>query len=209
MIKTYWTKPEIHEKFANCQNLGEVIKSIEAEFISHGEVVCEIRVNGLILKEEDEVKFAESKLTEINDLMVQTNAPQNLITQALASALDYLPKCQAACIDCSELYRNAKVQDAQQFFQDVVEGCFWLLDTVVHLRGAHEKINHSVPVTGDWLKLEKKFVGDLKELLTASEKRDLILVADLLEYEMSNNLNEMIPVLRAYQDLGQEQSTSK
>ncbi len=203
MIKTYWTKPEIHEKFAACETLADVIKSIEAEFISHGEVVCEIRVNGLVLKEEDEKKFAESKLGEINELMVQTNAPKILIAQALESALDYLPKAQAACLDCADLYRTGKVAEAQQFFQDVVEGCFWLLDTVVHMRGAHENLAVKNSVSADWLMLEKKFVADLKELLTSSEKQDLILIADLLEYEMSNNLQAMIPILRSYQDQGQ------
>lgn len=203
MIKTYWTKPEIHEKFAGCETLGEVIKSIEAEFISHGEVVCEIRVNGLVLKEEDEKKFAESKLAEINELMVQTNAPKNLIAQALDSALDYLPKAQTACLECAELYRAGKSADAQQFFQDVVEGCFWILDTVVHMRGAHENLSSKNSVSTDWLILEKKFVADLKELLTASEKRDFILTADLLEYEMSTDLEAMVPILTAYQDQGQ------
>ncbi len=203
MIKTYWTKPEIHEKFAGCETLGEVIKSIETEFISHGEVVCEIRVNGLVLKEEDEKKFAESKLADINELMVQTNAPKNLIAQALDSALDYLPKAQAACLECSELFRTGKSSEAQQFFQDVVEGCFWILDTVVHMRGAHENINAQSPVSKDWLKLEKKFVADLKELLVASEKKDAILTADILEYEMSTDLDAMVPILRTYQDQGQ------
>ncbi len=200
MIKTYWTKPEIHEKFAGCENLGEVIKSIEAEFISHGEVVCEIRVNGLVLKEEDEKKYAESKLAEINELMVQTNAPKNLIAQALDSALDYLPKAQAACIECSELYRMGQVAEAKQFFQDVVEGCFWILDTVIHMRGAHDNLSSDNPVSVEWLKLEKKFVADLKEVLTASERQDAILTADILEYEMSTDLEAMVPVLKAYQD---------
>ncbi len=200
MIKTYWTKPEIHEKFAGCENLGEVIKSIEAEFISHGEVVCEIRVNGLILKEEDEKKYAESKLGEINDLMVQTNAPKILIAQALDSALEYLPKAHVACLECSEMYRAGQSAEAKQFFQDVVEGCFWVLDTVVHMRGAHENIGSDSPVSTDWLRLEKKFVADLKEVLTASERQDAILTADILEYELSTDLQAMIPILRAYQD---------
>ena len=203
MIKTYWTKPEIHEKFAGCETLGEVIKSLEAEFMSHGEVVCEIRVNGLILKEEDEKKFAESKLAEINDLMIQTNAPKNLISQALESALDYLPKALTACLECSEVYRNGQAVDAQQFFQDVVEGCFWILDTVVHMRGAHDNLEGTQTISSDWLKIEKKFVSDLKDLLTASEKRDLILVADILEYEMSTDLQAMIPILKSYQDQSQ------
>ncbi len=203
MIKTFWTKPEIDEKFAGCETLGDVIKNIEAEFMGHGEVVCEIRVNGLVLKEEDEKKFSESKLGEINELMVQTNAPKNLIAQALHSALDYLPKVQAACIECSEFYRTGKMQEAQQFFQDVVEGCFWLLDTVVHMRGAHENLSDKSKFSENWLKLEKKFVGDLKELLQASEKKDCILIADLLEYEMSTDLESMVPILKSYQDEGQ------
>ena len=203
MIKTFWTKPEINEKFIGCDTLADVIKSIEAEFIAHGEVVCEIRVNGLILKEEDEKKFAESKREEINELMVQTNAPQNLISQALESALDYLPKAQHACIECADLFRAGKQAEGQQFFQDVVEGCFWILDTVVHMRGTHENMNTSGHIATDWLVLEKKFIADLKELLNSSERRDSILTADLLEYEMSNNLELMIPILRNYQDQGQ------
>jgi len=200
MIKTYWTKPEIHEKFVGCHTLGEVIKNIEAEFISHGEVVCYIRVNGLVLKEEDEKKFANSKLEEINELMVQTNAPKNLIQQALQSALEYLPKAQAACIECADLYRSGEIKEAQQFFQDVVEGCFWVLDTVIHMRGAHENTNRDEPISQEWIQIEKKIVSDLKELLISSEKQDHILTADLLEYEMSTGLEAMIPCLRKYQE---------
>ncbi len=204
MIKTYWTKPEISQKFMGCQNLSEVIKSLEAEFVSHGEVVCEIRVNGLVLKEEDEQKFASSALDEINELMVQTNAPQTLIEQALESVLDYLPKAQIACLDCSEAYRMGNAKNAQQFFQDVVEGCFWVVDTVIHIRGAHENSGKTSNIHADWIVAEKKFVTDLKLLLTASEKQDYVLTADMLEYEMSTDIESLIPILKTYQDQSQK-----
>ena len=202
MIKTYWTKPEISQKFVGCSTLGDVIKNIEAEFVSHGEVVCEIRVNGLVLKEEDEKKFAESRLDEINELMVQTNAPKTLIEQALSSVLDYLPKAQKACLECADAFRAGEMHEAQQFFQDVVEGCFWVVDTVIHIRGAHENTAQPSKISSEWMIAEKKFVTDLKSLLNASEQQDYILTADLLEYEMSTDLEALLPSLKQYQDQG-------
>lgn len=202
MIKTYWTKPEISQKFVGCNTLSDIIKSIEAEFVSHGEVVCEIRVNGLVLKEEDEKKFAQSSLDEINELMVQTNAPKTLIDQALASVLDYLPKAQAACLDCAEAFRGGDIKAAQQFFQEIIEGCFWVVDTVVHIRGAHENNLKNARINADWIIAEKKFMTDLKILLKANESQDYILTADLLEYEMSTGLESLVPILKKYQDQG-------
>lgn len=202
MIKTFWTKPEIQEKFSHCADLKQVIQSLESEFLGHGEVVCEIKVNGMVLKEEDESKFADSKLSEINELVVSTNAPQTLIRQALDSVIEYLPRAQEGSIDCSEIYRMGKLVEAQSFFHDLVEGCFWVLDTVIHMRGAHVNTFPEQEMPEQWQELELRLSKDLKEALLAAEKQDYVLLADLVEYEISTDMELIYTMLKEYRDKG-------
>ena len=52
-----WSNEQILDDFNECSSLNDVLKTVEERMWSKGEVLCEIYVNGLVFREEDEEKF--------------------------------------------------------------------------------------------------------------------------------------------------------
>ena len=185
MRASSWTKSELVQAFAACGTLRDVITQLEAESTAQGEVVCEIRVNGMILNEADEAAFAENELAAIESLEIQTRRPLDLVKDALQSAAELLPQLEQSALVTAELLRAGDVPRSAKGFEETVGGCQWLVETLLHVRQATTGMGQ--PLTGltQWMESEKLIGRVVGEVSQAYERADKILVADLLEYEMT------------------------
>jgi hypothetical protein len=180
-----WNKKEIETQFDGCQTLKEVISRIETDFSLRGEVICEIRVNGMLLDEEDEVKFAASSVGEIDALAVRSNRPADLINDAIVSASEFVPELDANCLMVAEAFRGNDIALAQKNFSECLEGCQWLVETLMHVRGAASGVGQPIGKPERWFEAEKVINKAIRELSQAYGANDFVLVADLLEYEVT------------------------
>jgi len=180
-----WTKSEIALAFANCANLRDVITALETEMSAQGEVICEIRVNDMALTEEDEVKFADCATQDLSSLSIVTNRPAELVNDALRSAVSLMPQLEKSALTTAELLRAGEVTRAANGFKETVAGCQWLVETLLHVRGASEGTGQPISDLANWVKSEKLIGRVVIEVGEAHAKMDSILVADLLEYEMT------------------------
>ena len=187
-MTSMWDKAKLQDEFPQCQTLKQVINSIETSFSGRGEVICEIRVNGMLLDEDAEQKFAESSTTEIDNISVRTNQPRNLIQEAIVSAYAFIPDLDRASVGAAEKFRSADLAPAQKAFNEVIEGCQWLFDTLMHIRGAASTIQQPIENPVQWFEAEKLIGKAIKELTDAYSMSDFSLVADLLEYELTGAL---------------------
>lgn len=188
MTTSYWDSQEIQKQFAECTTLRDVISKIESEFSVRGEVVCEIHVNGVALSENDETRFAESATNEIRELTVFSNRPMNLIRDALVSIENMIPVLSDGSLRAAEAFRGADLPKAQKVFAEVIEGCQWLVDMLVSVRGAASGIGQPVSSAERWFEAEKVIMKVVCEISDAYSSEDYVLVADLLEYELSTSL---------------------
>jgi hypothetical protein len=195
MMTSVWDKSEVEKQFGECRDLREVIAKLERDFSDRGEVICEIRVNGMLLNEADETGFAGSLLNEIQSLAVGTQRPDSLIHDALNSAFEYLPRLRAACEPTADLFRTGDHRQAQARFTGIIEGCQWLVDTVCNVRQAGENIGHPIHDKTIWTAAEEGFTNVISEILSAFQKRDFVLVADIIEYDLDNALESWLQVL--------------
>lgn len=197
MTTSVWVNNELKTDFPKAQTLREVIGQVEANFQLKGEVICEIQVNGISINEEDEVRLAETPVTDIESLLVCSSEPARLIDQALDSCREFIPHVKDSCLRTSEALRGTDANEAQSRFIETMDSCFWLVDTLRHIRGA-SRVNKVSQETGDldqWTKQEEKMAKVVKEVVTAFEAKDYVLVADLLEYELSEAVNIWASVL--------------
>lgn len=185
MTTSAWTKSEITQKFANCETLRQIISTLETDYSAKGEVICEICVNGLVLNENDEIMFAESSREEIYELSVQTNKPSDLITQALQSAVDMVPQLEKCALLTSELMRAGDKAGASKKFDETIAGCQWLVETLVHIRSAAAGIGAPIKNVEQWTASEKMITKTIVDVSDAYTKSDVVLVSDLLEYELT------------------------
>lgn len=197
MTTSYWDNQEINRRFAGCATLRDIIDDLEEDYSRRGEVICEIRVNGMLLNEEDEAKFAQSPRKEIRDLSISTNRADRLILDALDSTRTFIPELEKSCLSTADALRGANIGQGQKFFAETLSGCQWLVDTLGHIRGAAAGIGQPIERTERWFEAEKMIVKVVREVSEAYKNNDNVLVADLLEYEMTATVQLWQEVLTA------------
>lgn len=183
-----WTKSEMTEAFKGCATLRDVITALEVEMSTKGEVICEIAVNDTPLSEEDEIKFADCAVSDLESLAIVTNRPVDLVNDALKSAAGLVPQLERSALTTAELLRAGEGARATQGFKETVAGCQWLVETLLHVRGASEGIGLPIRDSAKWSESERLIGRVVSEVSEAHARMDTILVADLLEYEMTTAL---------------------
>lgn len=196
MTTSVWAKTEISNDFPQAKTLREIIGHLEEKFQLKGEVICEIQVNGLSISEEDELRLAETPVTEIDSLIICSSEPTQLVTQALGSCREFVPHVKEACVRASEKFRSTDLSSAQNQFIETMEGCYWLVDTLKHIRGA-SRDPVQIKNLDQWTSNEQKMAQIVREVVVAYEAKDYVLVADLLEYELSEAVGAWQSVLSA------------
>ena len=179
-----WSKNSIQSEFGHCQSLSEVVKSLEQKLWSQDQVICQIHVNGLFLSELEEAKFANTKIGEIDELKIVAKGQKELTEDSVLSLLEWLPQVKELCLNVSEALR---LQDAaaEKGFMNVVENVQYLSEALVLLRPRLLGEGRNDAYRQKWSHLEVQFREHTKELLAAFEKGDMILVGDILDYELT------------------------
>ncbi|MCB0421958.1 MAG: hypothetical protein KDD61_13255 [Bdellovibrionales bacterium] len=189
-----WSSDALRKDFSGCIDLGEVIKRLEADLLIEGEVICGIRVNGMFLTQEDELKFSDSLMADISELEISSQRPEDLVSNSIASVVEWIPKVRDYSIEVADIFRGEQQLEAQKSFRDIMDGCRWLTDALSLLKGPLLKRTDRLDFDQKWSSLEKSLIQIVAEISDAYENQDFIHLADLLEYELSN-------AMEAWQDL--------
>lgn len=190
-----WTGEEIKSKYPDAQVLEDVLGAVNKEVESQGQVVCEVKVNGLLLDEEEEKNFFTTPVSEINDMVVQCQDPNTLLDESLESGMAYLDRLIPAVEQCSALFRGDDLAEAHTFHFNCVEGAVWFVKLATHFKLAYLKFRGEV--SPEWQEVESRFAQVLGEVLEAYEKKNYILVADLLEYELLTTFEKWREILNS------------
>jgi hypothetical protein len=200
MTTLTWSNEQIQSEFAECENLEQVISSVENRVWTNGEVVCEIFVNGFSLNEEDETRFSSSALADIKELKIQSNRPDELVRETLGSISTYIPELSKETDELANRYRDIHgpgVKNQEQVDQEVtnvlynvLEGFRWLTDAIFLIRTQLENWAEVGDLVDDWKELEEKHTKALKELISAFDQQDQTLIADVLEYDVADVLED-------------------
>lgn len=200
MTDTNWTSDQIANEFIDCETVGEVIDRLETIAASRGEVICEIRVNGQLIDEEEEARLAAepdktNPRSAIHSLSIRSDRPEHLIGQALRSSLSFIPLLTRASVDTAGRFREGDVHVGSEQLNEALEGCQWFVETIHHARGAASGIGAGVYQIERWQQAEQMLFQVITELTATFDRKDYLLVADLLEYELTTALDMWVPVL--------------
>ncbi len=184
-----WSFSQIKSCYLECLNLKSLIQRINEESWKSGQVICEIRLNGRFLSEEEEIELGEMSVEEIQTLEVTTQSTDELIKNSVQSYLQLIPQIKKAAIDCSEDFREYKMKEGQTLFTDVLDGCRWMTDALFLLKNSMKEWDGFLELGPEWAHLESQYSNVVNELVQAYESNDTLLLADVLEYELSNSLD--------------------
>jgi hypothetical protein len=188
MIENIWKSEDFKKLSPQATNLKDLIAAASAFVQTSGRVVCEVKVNGMVLTEDDESRFAAADLDDVKTLHLRSQEPEALLFESLLGLQDYLGRLIPAIDSTAELFRLDDLTLAHRRCSSLVQGIQTLLEAVGHSKHVFESVRGSVPQK--WSDLETDTTEIFKTMLAAYEKKDFILVADLLEYELSPALGQ-------------------
>ncbi len=186
--------------FEGNKNLQEVIRFVTSNHLEADKMIVSIRYNHQEINQADTA--LESTLIKNNDL-IQIYSQNRL--DIVFSLLEKSSLCLDQLIDktskVSNLYAEGEIEKADIYFIDLINtlDLFIELMTNIH-RSVRIELSMKMSSGKTFHELEIHLLSVLKAVLKAKEKQDLIMLYDLIEYELLDNLKQWkiiaIPELR-------------
>lgn len=184
-----FNKAEIENKYKACDNLKELIHRLEDEVSASGKVICKISVNGLALSEQDEDKFATTRMAEIESIQLQVNNVDDVVSTTILLLKDFIANTKAHSAFLSEKFRHSGETVGAHAFTELIQQVQNLIQALMALKPHLVDWSAQPEFEQDWVKSVQHMLATLQELSVAYEKQDFVLVSDVLEYELDNSLD--------------------
>ena len=188
---TKWTQDEIKTKFSHCNTLGELIRSLESYYIKKDEVICEIQVDGRLLSEAEEQIYNENPVNNFSEIVVKSNNLNGLFGESLDSLTMILKEIEEKLVMTSDQFRILNLNAGQQDFDVSIKRIQLAFDLNSHFLQMLERFFKPELVAqfkNQWDIIQKDFLSLSRQVYETFQKKDYILLSDLLEYEYSNVL---------------------
>jgi hypothetical protein len=185
MTHSHFNIGDIRQKFPLIQTLGELFKAFENEFVIRGEVICQFKVNGMSLSENDEKKFAEIQINDIEIIDIDSESPAALLFELLNNWMSELPALIQSTDQLAKEIKFNGIDGNLKAFVDLVDSCQFLIESLINL----EKIIYREAFQLEkWRHNEELTARAISEALAAFEKKDFVLLAEILEYDLAHSL---------------------
>ena len=182
MLENFWSNADLKKNFPLALNLGNLIEALTQWFESRGRVICSISVNGMKLKESEEVKFANVKISDIQELRVESHTPEGLLDESLIGCQEHLLRIIDVYEKCAYLFRVQDIPYASRYHELALTGIYHFVDLVNNYAIVYESLRGKL--SSAWLKCAQDLPECLTKICSAYEQKDYNLIADILEYEL-------------------------
>lgn len=171
--------------------LNDYIDVLLEKHIKNHDVITGIRVNGKLLSLEEENNCLMNAVTDFQSIDFQIQSTLELAFEALDSCSAYIDAVTIRVRELTDLYSKNLFEDANNKFGDVID----IMDLFVQLMGKIHKtlktnLADSYVKSNTIQNLEIHLLSVLRGLVPAKEKNDIIMLCDLLEYELIDNLTQ-------------------
>ncbi|MBT3583291.1 MAG: hypothetical protein HN509_00175 [Halobacteriovoraceae bacterium] len=177
-------------EFAKEATLNEVLDLILDE-VGENEIITNIQINGQDIAIDEEEKYLAGQFQDYDKIDFTLQSSLELAYEALESCNSYIDVVIEKIQLMSDLYQSNKAGEANEIFGEVIE----IMDLFVQLISKITKtirthLGEAFQKSNTIQKLEIHLLSVLKALVPAKEKDDIIMLCDLLEYELVDNLTQ-------------------
>ena len=181
-----FSSQELTRAYGQCSKLSDLIHSIETDVQRVGRVVCKVKVNGLGLSESDEVRLADTAVTDVNEIEIETEAVGDLVKSSIETMTRMVECLRDEAVYLAEIYRQGSNSEARARFMAVVKNTQVLTEGLVVLKPVFAR---ALSDGAAWRANEDHMIATLRELVEAFELEDWVLLSDVLEYELYTSLD--------------------
>lgn len=184
---------ELLKLFEAHTELDSIIKHYEAEFEQKGEVICRIRLNDLNLTEDDEVRFRNTPLSKIEILEVVSEDPYQLFQDVLSYWKTHLPSVIAMADQLAINLRIKSLDNMAIELSQFIDQSHLLVNSLNSISSLCQHRSIALPET--WSKTELKLWMAFNELLDSFSEKNISVMADTIEYDLADALQNWMDVL--------------
>lgn len=172
------------KEFGDGATLENFITHLEADLEKDGMVLCRVSIDGLPLGESDEARLSSIQLAGVSQIDIDIENSQDICGRVLQGWLETIPWLQDESGKLAEKFRFEGAEGQLKGFAELIDSCSFLVQSLVSLR---QQLG-ILEVEEQWCLAEKNLREMVNEVLLAFEKRDFVLLADLLEYDFCTTL---------------------
>ena len=99
------------------------------------------------------------------------------------------------CERCVKCLQEGQLEWVNTHFVDLAEGLNWYVESLYVVKSSIRTLTENQKIDDSWIKAEKRFHATVKEMVTAFEGQDYILLQDVMEYDLPDILNKWLELL--------------
>jgi hypothetical protein len=174
----------------------EIIKEYEAAIFAENLVISHYIVDGVEVADIDAFLAAKDS-HEIQNIVIVARTPKELLRDAIVTFLDYLPGLQGGLVAAKDkLTIGEPVQEGNWLL--LLDGLEWTNQLLQGIKGLIEMDSATLE------EIASRWQEQLSEMLSAWENGDTVFLADILEYEILEVLEELQSYFQIYLSQGEE-----
>lgn len=177
--------------------LKKVFSDIERDLQAEGKVVCQFVLNGLTLSESDESRFSQTLLQEVVTLEYLCESQNSLVESVLSGWISALPEMIKATEKLAIILRENGLAGKLRDFHKLIENTEYLIGSVMTLKSMNEQV--VLKYAASWVQAENSSLQTVRQALEAVNRKEIGLLADILEYDLNNSLQLWFSALTSVQ----------
>jgi hypothetical protein len=181
-MKIYINENQIEAESVTDKN--DILKLVETKL--DNEIIDTIHLDDVEVSLEY-FQENELELVRIDKIKFESKKVEQLITETLKEAENYLPKLKNALNNSAELFKNDKEADASDLLDKTLEGIQWYLKVINGIMSLID--NEELKDKGN--KILTDFTQALNRAMISLQNEDYDYLGDLLEVEMVEYLEKL------------------
>jgi flagellin-specific chaperone FliS len=187
MAKVFINEREI-APLLNISSLDQILKHVEDVHLPPNSVIRRICVDGHSLAPDAFRADTEEifrKIEERNTVKIFTGTLSDIAHDSIIEAVAYLDRVEAAIPSLATSFQVSPGHESFKNLRQLYEGFYWL-NILLDKLGTNFQINLEDVLIKDKPVRDhlQKFAAIVKQLIDSQEKKDIVLISDLLEYEI-------------------------
>lgn len=196
---------ETYKDQNKASNLADLSNNIYKKMNSE-EIITDIVLDGEEFPFEQGMTLLSEEVSQYTSITFKTSTSTELAFQALESCNGYIENLNHKIMKLCNLYQEGKTEEANLLFNEVIEVLDLFIQLVSSIFSTIKRNRPSLLANNKEVKeLEIHLLSVLKALVPAKERNDIIMLCDLLEYELIDNLTQWkiktIPNLKALRNI--------
>lgn len=167
------------------EGVRQLLAEVDRYMDESPKVVAGYRVDGIDIYEELDLYLEDlSQMPEQVEVIALT--PKEYVSDVLLSSHDYMLRGQEEVAGLARRFYTKPSEDEYELLADLTEGLVWILETV-RLLDANPPLLETLSNRELWNEhaaAAMRLQEVVEKLVDATERRDTVLIADLLSYEI-------------------------